>query len=314
MADVLDNADKGNDDHPGVSARNGSGLLGDITPADSGPVQEAVRTTERIAGETNGLGRPGRPMNRRSPFFVGMTATAGTAVTVGAIELLLRAGSILTLIGMALFIAIGLDSVVGWLAGRRVPRWLAVIVTLLGVLAIAAAFLALAIPRITAEATALVHQLPHYAREVQNHNSELGELNARYQVESRLSKLLSSHGTSLAVLSVGEMVIGAVSSFVLVAVLSVYFLGGLPRMKLYAYRLVPASRRSRTILLADELFRRVGGYVLGNALTSVIAGEGTGAWMLIWGIPVSLPAGHVRSPDRLDPRHRLVRSAGRRSC
>ena len=247
MADVLDNADKGNDDHPGVSARNGSGLLSDIAPADSGPVQEAVRTAERIAGETNGLGRPGRPMNRRSPFFVGMTATAGAAVTVGAIELLLRAGSILTLIGMALFIAIGLDPVVGWLAGRRVPRWLAVIVTLLGVLAIAAAFLALAIPRITAEATALVHQLPHYAREVQNHNSELGQLNARYQVESRLSKLLSSHGTSLVggVLSVGEIVISTVSSLVLVAVLSVYFLGGLPRMKLYAYRLVPASRRPR---------------------------------------------------------------------
>ena len=287
MADVPDNVEKGKDDHPGVSAGNGSGLRGDIAPADGGAVQEAVRTAERIAAETNGLGRPGRPMNRRSPFFVGMTATAGVAVTAGVIELLLRAGSILTLIGMALFIAIGLDPVVSWLAGRRVPRWLAVIVTLLGVLAVAAAFLALAIPRITGEATALVHQLPHYAREVQNHNSELGRLNARYHVESRLSKLVSSHGTSLVggVLSVGEIVISTVSSLVLVAVLSVYFLGGLPRMKVFAYRLVPASRRPRTILLAEEIFRRVGGYVLGNALTSVIIGAGTAAWMLLWGIP-----------------------------
>jgi hypothetical protein len=67
----------------------------DADSAASGAVQEAVRTAERIAEDTGGLGRPGRPMNRRSPFFIGMTATAGVAVTVGVIELLLKAGSIL---------------------------------------------------------------------------------------------------------------------------------------------------------------------------------------------------------------------------
>jgi predicted PurR-regulated permease PerM len=226
-------------------------------------------------------------MSRRSPFFIGMTATVGVAVTVGLIELLLKAGSILTLIGMALFIAIGLDPIVNWLTRRGTPRWLAVVITLLGVLGIMAAFLALAIPRMTAEATALVHQLPHYAKELQSHNSELGKLNARYHVESKLSSLISSRGTDLVggVLSVGEVIISAVSSLLLVGVLSVYFLGGLPRMKLFAYRLVPASRRPRVILLTDEIFNRVGGYVLGNALTSIIIGVGTAVWMLAWGIP-----------------------------
>lgn len=259
----------------------------DAAPAADGSVREAVRTADRIAGETGGLGRPGRPMNRRSPFFIGMTATAGVAVTAAVIGLVLKAGSILTLIGMALFIAAGLDPIVSWLTRHRTPRWLAVVITLLGVLAIVAAFLALAIPRITAEATTLVHQLPHYAKELQSHNSGLGKLNARYHAESRLSALVSSHGTDLArgALSVGEVVISAVSSLLLVAVLSVYFLGGLPRMKLFAYRLVPASRRPRTILLTDEIFSRVGGYVLGNALTSIIIGVGTAVWMLAWGIP-----------------------------
>jgi len=251
------------------------------------PVREAVRQAERIAEETDGLGRPGRPLNRRSPFFIGMTATAGVAITVGVIELIIKAGSILILVGMALFIAAGLDPIVSWLTRHRVPRWLGVVITLLGVLAIVAAFLAVAIPRITAEATTLVHQLPHYARELQNHNSQLGRLNAKYHVESRLSKLISSHGSSLVggVLSVGAVVVSAVSSFLLVAVLTVYFLGGLPRIKLFAYRLVPATRRTRTILLTDEIFSRVGGYVLGNALTSLIIGVGTAVWMLAWGIP-----------------------------
>jgi predicted PurR-regulated permease PerM len=251
------------------------------------PIREAVQQAERMAEETGGLGRPGRPLNRRSPFFIGMTAAAGVAVTIGLIELLIKAGSILILVGMALFIAAGLDPIVSWLTRHRVPRWLGVVITLLGLLGILAAFLALAIPRVTAEATALVNQLPHYAKELQNHNSELGKLNAKYDIESRLSKLISSHGTSLVggVLSVAGVVVSAVSSFLLVFVLTVYFLGGLPRIKLFAYRLVPASRRPRTILLTDEIFSRVGGYVLGNVLTSLIIGIGTAVWMLALGIP-----------------------------
>jgi predicted PurR-regulated permease PerM len=251
------------------------------------PIREAVRQAEQMAEETGGLGRPGRPLNRRSPFFIGMTAAAGVAVTVGVIELLIKAGSILILVGMALFIAAGLDPIVSWLTRHRVPRWLGVVITLLGLIGILALFLALAIPRVTAEATALVNQLPTYAKELQNHNSELGKLNAKYGIESKLSTLISSHGSSLVggVLSVGEVVVSAVSSFLLVFVLTVYFLGGLPRIKLFAYRLVPASRRPRTILLTDEIFSRVGGYVLGNVLTSLIIGVGTAVWMLALGIP-----------------------------
>ena len=251
------------------------------------PIREAVQQAERMAEETGGLGRPGRPLNRRSPFFIGMTAAAGVAITIGLIELLLKAGSILILVGMALFIAAGLDPIVSWLTRHRVPRWLGVVITLLGLVGILALFLALAIPRITAETTTLVNQLPHYAKELQNHNSELGKLNAKYNVQSKLSTLISSHGSSLVggVLSVGKVVVSAVSSFLLVFVLTVYFLGGLPRIKLFAYRLVPASRRPRTILLTDEIFSRVGGYVLGNVLTSIIIGIGTAVWMLALGIP-----------------------------
>jgi len=31
-------------------------------------------------------GEPGEPLNRRSPFFIGLAATAGVAVTIGLIE------------------------------------------------------------------------------------------------------------------------------------------------------------------------------------------------------------------------------------
>ena len=39
------------------------------------------------------------------------------------------------------------------------------------------------------------------------------------------------------------------------------------------------------ILIGDEILAKVGGYVLGNVITSVIAGAGTYLWLLAFGIP-----------------------------
>jgi predicted PurR-regulated permease PerM len=70
-----------------------------------------------------------------------------------------------------------------------------------------------------------------------------------------------------------------------VIVLVVYFLAGMLRIKQFFYRLAPGSRRARVILLGDEIFTKVGGFVLGNVATSVITGLGTYLWMLAFGIP-----------------------------
>jgi predicted PurR-regulated permease PerM len=273
----------------------GTGLrdpCGDRRPGDD-QMQHAVDTAAAIAEETGSLGRLGRPMNRRSPFFVGMMAAAGVAVTYGLVELLIRARSVLVLIGLALFIAAGLDPAVSWLTRRRLPRWSAVIVILLIAAGVAAGFMAAAIPPLTAQVTALIHELPHYLTTLRDHNSEVGRLNTRFHVQERLSRLLSTRGTALVggVLGAGELVLSAASSVLVVIVLVVYFLAAMPRIKLFFYRLAPQSRRARVILIGDEIFDKVGGYMLGNFLTSLIAGIGTWAWLEILGIPYSLLLG-----------------------
>ena len=255
----------------------------DVTPDH---MEEAVRVAAE-ASEAGHLGEPGKPLNRRSPFFIGLAAAAGVAVTIGLIEVVIHARSVLILIGLALFVAAGLDPAVTWLTRHGMRRWLAVITVVLLVLAILGGFLAAAIPPLAQQTTALADQLPHYAKQLQDHSSELGKLNARYQLEQRLEKLVSTRGTTVVsgLVGAGMFVIGAVGSLLVVVVLTIYFLAGLPRIKLFAYRLAPQSRRARVILLGDEIFTKVGAYVLGNVVTSVIAGIGTFAWMLIFGIP-----------------------------
>ena len=256
-------------------------------------LNEAVEAAAVLAEATGGLGAPGRPMNRRSPFFIGMAAAAGVAVTYGLVELTIRARSVLVLIGLALFIAAGLDPAVSWLTRHGLRRWLAVIITLLAVAGSVAAFLAAAIPPLAAQATALVAELPRYMHSLQDHNSQLGKLDAQFHIQQRLSRLISTRGSSLigGVLGAGELVLSAASALLIVAVLAVYFLADMPRIKLFAYRLAPHSRRTRVILIGDEIFAKVGGFVLGNFLTSVIAGLGTYLWMLIFGLPYPILLG-----------------------
>jgi predicted PurR-regulated permease PerM len=129
--------------------------------------------------------------------------------------------------------------------------------------------------------------MPHYLQALNDPHSAVGRLNLRYHVEKRAQQLLTSRGTSIAggVLGAGEVVLSTATSIVVVLVLTVYFLAGLPRIKLFLYRLAPRSRRARVILIGDEIFTKVGGYLLGNALTSLIAGLGTYVWMTIFGIP-----------------------------
>jgi len=266
---------------PGTPAE--AGVAAGNQEGDADKVSEALAEAER----TIGLGRPGQPLDRRSPFFIGMTAAAGVAATYGLVEILIRARSVLVLIGLALFIAAGLDPIVNWLTSRRLPRWTAVLVVVVGAAAILAAFAFAAVPPLVSQATALANHLPQYLHTLSDPHSQLGRLNARYHIQQRLTQLLTSHGGSVAggVLGAGEVVLSAATSLVVLAVLTVYFLAGMPRIKLFLWRLAPHSRRTRVILIGDQIFAKVGGYLLGNFLTSLIAGVGTFAWMAAFGIP-----------------------------
>jgi predicted PurR-regulated permease PerM len=52
--------------------------------------------------------------------------------------------------------------------------------------------------------------------------------------------------------------------------------------------ILPLSRRERVGLLTNEVFDRVGGFMLGNLITSVVSGIGTYIWLTAFGVPYAL--------------------------
>lgn len=242
-----------------------------------------------VSGAT-GFGEVGPPFDRRAPFLVGFMGALGVALAFALAWAVVVAGQVLVLLGLAFFIALGLDPAVVWLYRRGLPRWAAVAVVLATALALFVGFFALAIPVVSTQAGKLAEEIPHYLHTLSNRHSDLGKLNAKYHFVSGLQSLLHSGG-SVNALGIGEALLGFISSILLVAVVSIYVLADLPRVRRGIYLLAPKSRRARMVLLTDEILDRVGGYVLGNLLTSFVFGLGASLWALAFEIPYALLLG-----------------------
>lgn len=198
------------------------------------------------------------------------------------------ASGILLLIVLALILAIGLEPIVRSLERHRVPRWLGVVFVSVGAVAFLGVFLALAIPPIVREVNKLIDLAPHYLQSLQSQNSLLGRINRQFHLVNDLKKALSNGGVSAVgsgLVGAGKTAISVATGILIVIVLTVYFLADLPRVRSMVTRLVPESRRPRTGALIDEGFARVGGFVFGNVVTSVIAGVGTFVWLEVFSVP-----------------------------
>ncbi|MBB5959664.1 putative PurR-regulated permease PerM [Saccharothrix tamanrassetensis] len=255
---------------------------------EEGPVAEAEAVAAEISTPQQPLGRPGKPLNRRSPFFVGMLGAAGVAATYLLAQIIVTAQDMLVLIGLAWFIAIGLEPAVSWLVGRGLPRWAAVTAVFVGVLGLVGGFFAAAIPVIVEQAGEFAEDLPGHLQRLHDDSSPLGRLNDRFGVEDQLRRLLEGQASVEGALGAGQAVLGVLGDLLIVVVLTIYFLADLPRIRQGLYRMVPHSRRPRVILIGDEIFAKVGGYVLGNLTISLIAGSLTFLWLLVLDVPYAL--------------------------
>jgi predicted PurR-regulated permease PerM len=257
---------------------------------EEGAIAEAEAAAQELKSDEQPLGPPGRPVNRRSPFMVGMIGAAGVAVTYVLAQLIISTRDVLVLIGLAFFLAVGLEPAVSWLARRRWPRRAAVAAVLATLVVVFVGFFAMVITPLIDQATQFAARAPDYLRELTTPGSPLAELNTRFNLQQRVQSLLSTNTDTLVngILGASVMVFGVLTNTVVVLILTAYFLGNLPAIRRTLYRFVPNSRRPRAILIGDQMFAKIGGYVLGNVLISLIAGGATFVWLIIFGVPYAL--------------------------
>jgi predicted PurR-regulated permease PerM len=265
-------------------------LIAQPHSGEESPIAEAEILAAEMSSDELPLGSLGRRFNRRSPFYIGLTASAGVAVTYGMVRVLGSLSSILVLIGVAFFLATGLEPAASWFVNRGFRRWLAITLVFVIFLGAMGGFVAAAIPPLVQQAEDLIHQVPNYLQQAQDHSSAIGRLNDRFHLQQRITDTAKGSGGSALneVVSAGTALFGALTDSLIVIVLTVYFLIDMPRIRATLYRLMPATRRPRAILIGDEVFAKVGAYVLGNVLISVITGVATFIWLIVFGVPYPL--------------------------
>jgi predicted PurR-regulated permease PerM len=264
--------------------------LGPTEPADApGTVLILPTNVERALDPSDeSLGSLGRPFDHRAPFFVGLTGALGVAVAYVIFRGLGDISSVLVIIGLSLFIAIGLDPILVFLVNRGVKRGVAVAIVTLGFALVIAAFVLAAVSPLSHEISTLVKNYPRYKANIAAGKGWAGKLAVKLHLTSYLkgkSKLKIPIG---GVLGAGKLVLSAAVAVISVVALTIYFLIALPGVKKLWLSLLPRSRRVRAELLTDEVFGRVGGFMLGNLLTSLVSGILTYVWLLIFGVPYAV--------------------------
>ncbi len=258
--------------------------------ADEGPDPSQLVLPRGVTSDRwepdGSLGVPGRPLDRRNPFVIGLTGGLGVAVAYVVVRGIADIASVLVVIGLALFVAVGLNPVIERLVDRGMTRALAAAAVTAGFLAAAAGFVLAALGPMSHEIHAMVVGFPRYEADVESGRGWLGKLVVHLHLVGAVRRVTRLR-LSLAggVLGAGKVILSLGVATVSVVVLTIYFLVALPGVKDLWLSLIPRSRRDRVEVLTDEVFDRVGGFMLGNLLTSVIAGAGTYVWLLAFGVP-----------------------------
>jgi predicted PurR-regulated permease PerM len=235
------------------------------------------------------LGVLGRPFDRRTPFFIGLTGGLGVAVAYVIARGIGDITSVLIIIGLALFIAIGLNPVLAFLVRHGLSRGLAVAIVTFGFVLVVVGFVLAAVPPVSHEVHSLVTNYPRYKADLASGRGWAGGLVSKLHLTGYFNGKSQLHlSVAGGVLGAGKVILSLGVATISVVALTVYFLIALPGVKRLWLSLVPLSRRERVGLLTDEVFDRVGGFMLGNLLTSLIAGIGTYVWLSAFGVPYPL--------------------------
>lgn len=276
----LDAADPEQPGEPVVGVR-----IDSATPPQAAAFVEAaddVRGTVERAGPA-----PGPILLRQPPFKLGFFGAIGAMLAVLLVQALLGISSILILIVVAVFLALGLNPLVEWFMRRGVRRGWAVLMVLVLVLAVLVGFVLTLAPVISEQIAQITKNAPTWLQELQD-NPDVQRLDERFSIIDRVQDYVqkADFGASVfgGALGVGLKVLSVLTNSLIVIVLTIYFLVSLPTFRTAAYRLAPASRRPRVADLGDKIIRSTGAYVGGATLVAVCAAISTLIFTFVIGL------------------------------
>jgi predicted PurR-regulated permease PerM len=238
----------------------------------------------------------------QNPFRFGLLGGLGVLVAIAIGSTIGSLATILTYIGAALFLALGLDPLVTWLEKHKFPRPLAIVTVLVAVLAVFAGLILAIIPVITEQVQNAIKAVPALITGFndgtirENIENALPWLNVQEVLDGITEWFSTLDYTSIGggVLTVGIGIAAGVTGAIVVLILTIYFVASLSGLKRGLYQLVPASKRPTFIDLAEQVSAAVGRYVIGQGSLALVNGVLSFIYLTLvlplFGIPVDYSA------------------------
>ncbi|MEV5002858.1 AI-2E family transporter [Nocardioides sp. LML1-1-1.1] len=240
------------------------------------------------AAEESPYGKPGKPFDRRSPYYYGFVGALGALTAFWLFQAIVGIGSVLMLVVVSFFLAAGLNPAVMFLERRGLRRSLSVTVVILAAIGLVALFLVAIVPVITDQVQAITKNAPGWLDELQK-NKRIQRLDDEYHIIDKIKDRIDEGDLVAGIfgnaVGIGLKVVSGLFNAFVILVLTLYFLASLDSSKAAIYRLAPASRRERVAKLGDKVIANIGGYVSGAFIVALCAG--LSSLVFLWFTPVA---------------------------
>lgn len=253
---------------------------------------------EYAAASSGHSSRPGRVhVNAlvQRPLVFGLVFTIGALLALVLGVVVVNLATVLTYIVMALFLALGVDPLARRMQSRGIPRPVAIILIVLGVLVLAVLAGIYIVPPLVHELVHFIGALPsnlvdveqqQWYRELDDALGETFDLNAVAEwVRHAAADPNVWAATAGGLLHFGTGIIGGVVGTVTVLILTIFFLASLDAMKQALYSLIPRPSRAGFADLTEQIVVSIGGYVNGMVILALINAVLGFIAMLIFGVP-----------------------------
>ena len=243
---------------------------------------ETANTLAAMSGEASAV----------SWRLIAKVVLVGCAVLAG-LYILYLIRTVIGLVLIAVFFALALAPAVNWLSDRKVPRWVAILLVYLAIVAGIVGVGLLMVPPIVNGVHKLSEDLPGYIDDLKK-NKTFRDYNHKYKIVPKLKKQAKQLPSKLgeAAGTLRDVTVGVFSRFVqLFSILVMTFLllldGG--RMLEFGYRQLPEQRAARLRNVASDISDAISGYVFGNLVISVLAGGVTYVTLVLLNVPFAAP-------------------------
>lgn len=229
-------------------------------------------------------------MKIHNAFRLGLFGGLGVLVAVligGGVAAL---ATILTYVGAALFLALGVDPAVSFLERHGFKRSLAILTVLIGILAVFTGLIFAIVPVIIEQVNNLIEAGPKLVESI-----DMDALEAWWNQtlpwlpwDDAFKNVQDWLGDNVSVITGGVLqsvfaIFGGVFGAIIVLILTLYFVASLSTLKRGIYQLVPASKRETFIDISEEIATSVGRYVLGQVLLGLTNGILTFLFLTVLG-------------------------------